>query len=153
MLFRSDLREQFRGLEGRQSASLRARPINRHFQRALVCCPGNNRTKSDPDPTTGIISGFVYGQDQIFCGNINSAEWLVTQYKASNQAGGVPQYYCLNLRPEVVQGQKSVLGGLPLTISEMPPERLANRKLLGRIVSFLLADHPGMIGKGHADFA
>jgi hypothetical protein len=47
------------------------------------------------DPTTGIISGFIYGQDQIFCGNVNSTEWLVTQFKASNQAGSIPQYYCL----------------------------------------------------------
>jgi hypothetical protein len=24
------------------------------------------------DPTSGLISGFIYGQDQIFCGNVNS---------------------------------------------------------------------------------
>jgi hypothetical protein len=30
--------------------------------------------------------GNIYGADQIFYGNINSTEWLVTQYKASNQA-------------------------------------------------------------------
>ena len=48
------------------------------------------------NPSTGLISGNIYGADQIFCGNINSTEWLVTQYKAGNQAGSVPQYYCLN---------------------------------------------------------
>jgi hypothetical protein len=30
------------------------------------------------NPNTGVISGNIYGQDQIFCGNINSTEWLVT---------------------------------------------------------------------------
>jgi len=48
------------------------------------------------DPNTGVISGSIYGADQIFCGNVNSTEWLVTQFKASNQASGIPQYYCLN---------------------------------------------------------
>ena len=38
----------------------------------------------------------IYGQDQIFCGNINSTQWLVTEYKASNMAGSIPQYCCLN---------------------------------------------------------
>jgi hypothetical protein len=48
-----------------------------------------------PNPTTGLIAGSVYGQDQILCGNVNSTQWLVTEYKASNQAGGQPEYYCL----------------------------------------------------------
>jgi hypothetical protein len=48
-----------------------------------------------PNPTTGLISGAIYGSDQILCGNVNSTQWLVTEYKASNQVGGHPQYYCL----------------------------------------------------------
>jgi hypothetical protein len=48
-----------------------------------------------PNPITGLISGAIYGQDQILCGNVNSTQWLVTEYKASNQVGGQPQYYCL----------------------------------------------------------
>jgi len=32
--------------------------------------------------TTGLISGSVYGNDQISCGGIQSTEWLVTEYKA-----------------------------------------------------------------------
>jgi len=48
-----------------------------------------------PNPGTGLITGAIYGQDQILCGNTNSTQWVVTQYKASNQPGGQPQYYCL----------------------------------------------------------
>lgn len=32
-------------------------------------------------------SGSIYGQDQILCGNVHSTQWLVTEYKASNQPG------------------------------------------------------------------
>lgn len=45
---------------------------------------------------TGVISGSVFAKDQIQCGGVNSTEWLVTQYKASGQKSGVPQYYCLS---------------------------------------------------------
>jgi len=45
---------------------------------------------------TGVISGSVFGKDQIQCGGVNSTEWLVTQYKASGQKSGIPQYYCLS---------------------------------------------------------
>jgi hypothetical protein len=37
-----------------------------------------------PNPTTGVISGATYRLDQILCGNVNSTEWVVTEYKASN---------------------------------------------------------------------
>jgi hypothetical protein len=47
------------------------------------------------DPLTGMISGSVYGNDQISCGGTQSTEWLVTEYKSSNQVSGTPQYYCL----------------------------------------------------------
>lgn len=47
------------------------------------------------NPSTGVISGSVYGNDQILCGNIYSTQWIVTQFKASGQPGGQPQYYCL----------------------------------------------------------
>lgn len=40
-----------------------------------------------PNPTTGLISGAIYGSEQILCGNVNSTQWLVTEYKASNQPG------------------------------------------------------------------
>ena len=45
---------------------------------------------------TGVISGSVFAKDQIQCGGVNSTEWLVTQYKASGQKSGIPQYYCLS---------------------------------------------------------
>jgi len=48
-----------------------------------------------PNPSTGLISGAVYGKNQIFCGNVTSTEWLVTTYKSSGQVSGTPQYYCL----------------------------------------------------------
>jgi len=64
--------------------------------RAAGPCVANRKFDMHADPDTGVVSGHIYGQDQIFCGNMNSTEWLVTQYKASNQAGSVPQYYCLN---------------------------------------------------------
>jgi hypothetical protein len=47
------------------------------------------------NPVTGIITGTVYGNNQLTCGNVLSTQWLVTEYKATNQAGGLPQYYCL----------------------------------------------------------
>lgn len=47
------------------------------------------------NPTTGIISGAIYGSDQIFCATQNSTEWLVTEFKASNAPVANPQYYCL----------------------------------------------------------
>jgi len=47
------------------------------------------------NPTTGVISGSVYGNDQIECGNVLSTQWIVTEFKSSGQAGGQPQYYCL----------------------------------------------------------
>jgi hypothetical protein len=34
------------------------------------------------NPTTGLISGSVFGNNQILCGGVQSTEWLVTQYKA-----------------------------------------------------------------------
>jgi|SRR5271157_3424329 len=37
------------------------------------------------NPVTGLISGNVYGNNQILCGNVQSTQWLVTEYKASNQ--------------------------------------------------------------------
>ena len=46
--------------------------------------------------STGLISGSIYGQDQILCGNVESTQWFVTPFKATNQAGGIGQYYCLN---------------------------------------------------------
>jgi hypothetical protein len=42
------------------------------------------------------VFGSVYGKNQIFCGNVNSTEWLVTQYKSSGQVSGTPQFYCLS---------------------------------------------------------
>src|SRR5208282_3786366 len=48
-----------------------------------------------PNPTTGLISGSVYGNNQIACGTVTSTEWFVTEYKATNQAVANPQYYCL----------------------------------------------------------
>jgi hypothetical protein len=47
------------------------------------------------NPTTGVISGSVFGNDQILCGNVASTQWIVTEFKSSGQAGGQPQYYCL----------------------------------------------------------
>jgi hypothetical protein len=40
------------------------------------------------DPRTGIISGSIYGNNEILCGNVESTQWLVTQYKSSNQKAG-----------------------------------------------------------------
>jgi hypothetical protein len=34
---------------------------------------------------TGLVSGLVYGNNQISCGNIQSTEWIVTQYKSYGQ--------------------------------------------------------------------
>lgn len=65
-----------------------------------------------PNPTTGLIVGAVYGKDQILCGNVNSTQWLVTQFKASGQAAGNPQYYCLTS----LRG-----GGLPFDPSTTQP--------------------------------
>jgi hypothetical protein len=31
--------------------------------------------------TTGLIPGWVYGNNQISCGNVQSTQWLVTEYK------------------------------------------------------------------------
>ena len=31
-----------------------------------------------PSPTSGLISGSVYGNDQILCGNVKSTQWPVT---------------------------------------------------------------------------
>src|ERR1700687_3560955 len=33
---------------------------------------------------------------QRLCGNVQSTEWIVTQYEATNQVSGIPQYYRLN---------------------------------------------------------
>ena len=41
----------------------------------------------DANTTTGVISGNVFGNDQILCGNVASAQWVFT-----------PQIYC----PQVV---------------------------------------------------
>lgn len=38
-----------------------------------------------PNPSTGVITGAVYGSDQISCGGINSTQWLVTEFKSSGQ--------------------------------------------------------------------
>lgn len=46
--------------------------------------------------TAGIVSGSVFGTIQISCGNIQSTEWIVQQFKASNRPSGLPLYYCLN---------------------------------------------------------
>jgi hypothetical protein len=35
-----------------------------------------------PNLTTGVISGTVYGSNQILCGNVFSTQWLVTEYKS-----------------------------------------------------------------------
>ena len=48
-----------------------------------------------PNPATGIISGVIFGANQISCGGVQSTQWQVTMYKASGQSGGQPQYYCL----------------------------------------------------------
>src|SRR6266568_4618682 len=48
-----------------------------------------------PNPASGLISGVIFGNKQIACGGIQSTQWLVTQYKASNQISGTPQYYVL----------------------------------------------------------
>src|SRR5690348_7568385 len=48
-----------------------------------------------PNPSTGLISGAIYGQDQILCGNVQSTQWAVTLYKATGQVGIPTQYYCL----------------------------------------------------------
>jgi hypothetical protein len=48
------------------------------------------------NPTTGIVSGSVFGNDQISCGNIQSTERIIQQFKASNQPSGLPLDYCLN---------------------------------------------------------
>jgi hypothetical protein len=37
------------------------------------------------NPTTGIVSGSVFGNNQISCGNIQSTEWIVQQFKATNR--------------------------------------------------------------------
>jgi hypothetical protein len=44
----------------------------------------------------GLVSGSVFGNNQISCGNIQSTEWIVQQFKATNQPSGLPLYYCLN---------------------------------------------------------
>jgi hypothetical protein len=46
--------------------------------------------------SSGLVSGSIYGNNQISCGNVQSTEWIVQQFKASNQPSGLPQYYCLN---------------------------------------------------------
>jgi hypothetical protein len=56
-----------------------------------------------PNPTTGLISGSIYGQDQILCGNVQSTQRSVTEYKASNPMGGQPQYYCLTSGQRLIQ--------------------------------------------------
>jgi hypothetical protein len=48
------------------------------------------------NPTTGIVSGTFFGNNQISCGNVQSTEWIVQQFKATNQPSGIAQYYCLN---------------------------------------------------------
>jgi hypothetical protein len=80
----------FRKLPGSESAKL-------HFQ--LWNC-GNNvpqvvgasqvvvgaQFDLRANSTTGLISGWVYGNNQISCGNVQSSQWLVTEYKNSAQA-------------------------------------------------------------------
>jgi hypothetical protein len=36
------------------------------------------------NPTTGLITGSVYGNNQILCGNVLSTQWLVTEYITAN---------------------------------------------------------------------
>jgi hypothetical protein len=50
-----------------------------------------------PNPTTGLIVGSVYDNDQILCGNVASTEWLVTEFKSSGQTARQPR-----LREEVL---------------------------------------------------
>ena len=44
----------------------------------------------------GLVTGSVFGNNQISCGNVQSTEWIVQQFKATNQPSGIAQYYCLN---------------------------------------------------------
>jgi hypothetical protein len=44
------------------------------------------------NPSTGIVSGAIFGNNQKSCGNIQSTEWIVQQYKATNQPSGIAQY-------------------------------------------------------------
>jgi len=48
-----------------------------------------------PDPTTGLVSGSIYGNNQIYCGNVLSTQWIVTLYKATAQVGIPATNYCL----------------------------------------------------------
>lgn len=49
-----------------------------------------------PNPTTGLVSGTVYGNNQIYCGNVLSTQWVVTLYKATGQVGAPAANYCLS---------------------------------------------------------
>jgi hypothetical protein len=44
----------------------------------------------DANTTTGVISGNVFGNDQILCGNVASTQWVFT-----------PQIYCPEWCPEI----------------------------------------------------
>jgi len=52
----------------------------------LVVVP--NQFDMHADPTTGLIAGNIYGNNEILCGT----EWLVTVYKGVNLVGQPPQY-------------------------------------------------------------
>ena len=61
----------------------------------LILTPQPDKGKHDDkllafhaDPNTGIISGNIYGADQIFCGNVNSTEgWSLTSRPATRCQG------------------------------------------------------------------
>ena len=56
----------------------------------LVVVP--NQFDMHANPTTGIIAGNIYGNNEILCGGVESTEWLVTVYKGVNLVGQPPQY-------------------------------------------------------------
>jgi hypothetical protein len=43
-----------------------------------------------PNPTTGVITGAVYGSNQILCGNVFSTQWLCSGINAQRSAEGKP---------------------------------------------------------------
>ena len=59
----------------------------------LVVVP--NQFDIHANPTTGLITGNIYGNNEILCGGVQSTQWLVTVYKGVNLVGQPPQYYCL----------------------------------------------------------
>jgi hypothetical protein len=43
-----------------------------------------------PNPATGIITGAVYGTNQILCGNVFSTQWLCSGINDQRSAEGKP---------------------------------------------------------------